>query len=590
MGTSTGESAYTGGCLSLFGLPFLIVGLFLSVLYFNGYQKWLTTQRWVETPCWIETAELETSQDDGTTYKAKATYRYEYQGNTYRSSDVSLYSGSDNVGDFQQDAYFELAQYAESLPRERNDRNLNPDQRKPFRCFVNPSNPQQAVIYRVFRWQLQSLMSIFALSFPAIGSFLVLGGIWTIQNAKEERKLKEDFPDEPWRWKTIWARETIPEHFQGRQRAIDLYVIWSAAIITPLILVSVATGAFSSSGYAWLLLILVGLWFLPAMATWRGLRKRWSIGSTQLKLETPFGEPGRILAGEILLGSEVEIPEKAKIALICEKIVTVHSSDSVSTFTEIVWRSENDFTGKKGPVRQLPFSFEVPIHAKESSVDGNTEYQWKVKLDWLGPKVQVEFEVPIFQTQASRILASENPSNDFEEDEITNDQLRDRLSKDGIEIRFDDNDRLQSLICTSDRHKTLKVFLCVFYSIWTLIAVVLIVLKANGLLQVFWGATSIVLWASLIWWAFHRRTVQFEDQRITVTNEVGPWKRTVTFDRQSLSEVSHCVGMHSGKKRYFQVQFKSLQGKKIILADGISEEAAARKLANSVSDWSREKG
>ena len=110
-------NSLSGGCLSLFGLPFLIAGLVLTVIYFNGYRKWLATQNWVETPCWIETATLETSHDDSTTYKATATYRYDYQGTTYRSSNVSIYSGSDNVGDFQQNAYRELARIRSRYPR-----------------------------------------------------------------------------------------------------------------------------------------------------------------------------------------------------------------------------------------------------------------------------------------------------------------------------------------------------------------------------------------------------------------------------------------------------------------------------------------
>jgi hypothetical protein len=402
----------SGGCLTLFGLPFLVVGLGLTLVYFNGYRKWLVTQSWVETPCWIETAELKTTHHEGTTYKAIATYRYVYQGTTYRGDKVSIYGGSDNIGDFQQEAFRELAQYAETPPKGRDHRKREDLQGTPFRCFVNPDDPRQAVIYRVLRWPLQAFMSIFALTFPAVGAGIVFGSLWATRHQQFEEQMMSDFPDHPWTWKKAWSTETIPDGSRPWQSAFDAYSLWAAMILAPLLFATATTGAFARDWYAWLLLIPVGLWLIPASKSWQGIRKRWTMGAARLRIHKPFVEPGSIFAGEIVLEREVLLPEKPHVQLVCEKKVTHESSDGHSVSSETVWRAdcecgqETTFM-RNFPVSRLPISVAIPVDAKESGKVGDTEYQWKVELDVSRTVIKASFEVPVFHTVASRALAAE---------------------------------------------------------------------------------------------------------------------------------------------------------------------------------------
>ena len=380
------------------GLGLLLGGLMITFFYFDGYRKWLGSQHWVETPCWIETVEL---SDDGETYQTKATYRYNYQGTTYHSEVVSLYGGSDNIDTFHQDIYQELVEYAELLPDERPNSNPNRNV-PPFRCYVNPSKPDQAVIYRVLRWELQAFTAIFALTFVPIGAGLVFGGFWGTISAEGE-------------WKMDWAGDEIRDHSRSWQRMVDVYSLWSAAIIAPLII----AGAFQQQWKSWLLWIYVGLWLVPASVTWKGLRKRASIGHAYLRLEKPFIEPGNVIAGVIHFDRKASIPEKARINLLCEKKVAVQTSDGKSMYTKVVWRSQeqlsppDDFVGDF-PVAQLLFSFDVPLRAYESGQAGNTKYQWKVVFDVPGTMVKGAFEVPVFHTDASRALAAASLDEEVE--------------------------------------------------------------------------------------------------------------------------------------------------------------------------------
>jgi hypothetical protein len=102
----------SGGCVSLFGLPFLAGGIVTSWIYFSGYTDYMKARGWEEVPCWIGSASLENHGDsDGSSYKAIATYHYEYAGQTWKGDRVSLYNTADNIGDFQQNAHRELSQY-----------------------------------------------------------------------------------------------------------------------------------------------------------------------------------------------------------------------------------------------------------------------------------------------------------------------------------------------------------------------------------------------------------------------------------------------------------------------------------------------
>jgi Protein of unknown function (DUF3592) len=181
---ASSKSLVGGGCLALFGLPFLAAGVFLSFLYFSGYVKWWNAKSWVETPCWIESTELEKSGSDSDSHKLLATYRYEFGGHVYQGDRVSLYEGSDNVGDFHEESYRELSHHVKGATSGSED-----DAQQPFSCYVNPENPSESVIYRTLRWEMQAFMSVFALTSPAVGAGLVLSAVWGTRMMRKKSQI-----------------------------------------------------------------------------------------------------------------------------------------------------------------------------------------------------------------------------------------------------------------------------------------------------------------------------------------------------------------------------------------------------------------
>ena len=125
--------------LMLFALPFAGGGTFVGYLAGSMLVNWARAGSWVEVPARILHTDLDVNHgDDSTTYRVEATYEYTHMGTTYVSDRVTFGVGSDNIGSFHEDKYRELRDYVGSGDR--------------FRCFVNPDDPTEAVLYRELRW------------------------------------------------------------------------------------------------------------------------------------------------------------------------------------------------------------------------------------------------------------------------------------------------------------------------------------------------------------------------------------------------------------------------------------------------------
>ena len=102
-------------------------------------------QGWKETPAKIVRAKLETHRGSkgGTTYEATAEYTYQYGSRQYTGNRVGIQGGSDNFGSFQQNVHRQLSEHQKSG--------------RPFRCYVNPERPAEAILFRDLRWEMVGL-------------------------------------------------------------------------------------------------------------------------------------------------------------------------------------------------------------------------------------------------------------------------------------------------------------------------------------------------------------------------------------------------------------------------------------------------
>ncbi len=202
------------GCLIFFSLPFAAVGAGMAIWQIYSVGSFVRMQNWVEVPARILKVELiENSDGDGITYETKAEYEYEYRGAKHKGARVGIDRGADNIGGFQQTAYEELKHYEQS--------------KRPFRCYVNPGNAAESILYRNFRWPIVFFKIIFVVLFGGVGFGLLLLGFASSADAPSAAKASSETP---WLSRVDWASGRIVHSGKPRaMAAVFATAVWNIA-------------------------------------------------------------------------------------------------------------------------------------------------------------------------------------------------------------------------------------------------------------------------------------------------------------------------------------------------------------------------
>ncbi len=388
-----------GGCIAIVGLPFAIAGVAIGLfLYLPVLTTWWNARSWVETPCRIETAKLkvnpgrQSSRSGGRkspTYEVQASYRYEFDGQSYRSNRVSLGKGADNIGSFHQRAHEELEAYRRS--------------REPFVCYVDPHRPEESILYRDLRWGLLLLYSVFPTVFPLVGGGMVIGGVLGQRQALASAALRKRHPGEPWRWRPEWkGDEVLP--VKDHMALIFAAAAWIGLVQLPLAGALIASGEIERTPVAAFALLPSLLLLVPvAMAIGR-LKTRRRLGDVSLLLnETPL-RPGRALEGVLRFGASLSLRESLKLRMSCTKTTVHRSGGKNRTVTETLW--ENAETLGTGPARRdsrgtvLPLRLDLPGDLPGTSPDPSPSETrtWSLEIASASGGKPVRIALPVFKT------------------------------------------------------------------------------------------------------------------------------------------------------------------------------------------------
>ncbi len=146
-------------------LAFPGVAIFMAYRSVSMVATWQRAKGWVETPATIEHLDLKVDHDDdGTTYRVVCSYTYVFNDATYQSDRVGLTGGSDNIGSWHQDTYDRLKHHRDAIESE------------PLSCWVNPTNPAEAVLDRSLRKSLLLFNLLFAVAFGGVSVVVVWFG------------------------------------------------------------------------------------------------------------------------------------------------------------------------------------------------------------------------------------------------------------------------------------------------------------------------------------------------------------------------------------------------------------------------------
>lgn len=359
------------GCAGLFLLPFALVGVFTAGQLVTQVWEWRSAQSWVERPCWIDRAELKVDRDeDGTSYQTEADYRYEFDNRPFKGSRVWLRSGFDNIGDFQCRVHRELQEHQTAG--------------RPFRCFVNPSDPNASVLYREFRWEMLIFQLVFVLAFGGIGIGGFVGLAFAYRKKKQMDAARAINPSEPWTWDATTADgKLLPK---PRWIGTTAFAFFWNVIGWPV------TGLFLRNEFQrgpsliWFMLIfpLAGQWLL--WRAFKALRIRIRFGLPVLTIQ-----PWPFYVGDQLSGT-IEFPKAVPSSeeLVAELRVFVKGSgdDSDKELFKVVTRIPNDGEGRSlgfAPPANLPRTELFNENTHDSTAD------WEIKIT--GSDGASDFEV-----------------------------------------------------------------------------------------------------------------------------------------------------------------------------------------------------
>jgi Protein of unknown function (DUF3592) len=144
-------------------LSVLVVGpaSFINWIYGDMLVAHHAMQSWQEVPARIESVEFHTYSISASrrTHVTTARYQYEFAGRSYHGFKVTWGNRYDNLP-FHENAYRELQDHQQSGV--------------PFRCFVNPHDPEQAILYRQLRPEILVLVTVLEmmLGLPLTGIIL----------------------------------------------------------------------------------------------------------------------------------------------------------------------------------------------------------------------------------------------------------------------------------------------------------------------------------------------------------------------------------------------------------------------------------
>jgi hypothetical protein len=557
------KKAGVGGYL--FGGIFLFAGL--AVMMYVGLLpvgKYLLSGQWERVPATVLSSELHRHRSDGSsTYSVTARYRYSYQGQTFTSDQVGLYSGSDNVGDYWQ-------QLSSRLDRARASN-------RALQAWVNPSNPTQAYLDRTFRWSTL----IFGLTFGGVFALVGAGVMYLMRRGRDPQTVSGT------------------GQYSSREKSGHWLMVGFGAvfILLPSPAYLEVWKEVSRGNYMILLVLLFPL--AGAGIALAGLRMRNNyrfFGPTPLALDPQPGQAGGQVGGSIQLGRALSAEQSVTVWLSCIRCYYSGSGKDRKTRESIRWQNRQRAWCR--PVQsgtEIQFCFDAPAdqpatRERDRSVSGRKDWiRWRVELDGQvqGRALKRSWEVPVEAGSGSSRY--ELPDSHVEADQ--RDRKMDALESANQQIEVEQTSEGLHLISRAGRNLGMKLGLLVFGCAFAAVGTFLFVQAAEeGFMLYIMGSIF-----GLIGYPMVLATLYTLARRLDAWVRGGEvrnqrrWLGIVLFRREGqLLNADQLVlesGMSStsnGRKTEYMTLYAKVDGKKLRLAEGIAGREAGEALREAV--------
>lgn len=373
----------------LFFAVFAAAGI--AAFYFISFDMVFNSVKansWEPVYAELQSYDLDTNRSsDSTTYKAMASYSYDYQGVRYTSNKVSFSNGYDNLGSYHQDMYQRLRRIS------RNDERLE--------IWVNPDKPSQAVIDRGVRWGSLVFGSIFLLIFGGVG----FGGLYfSYVTRNDDKPIENSDPNKPWTVYRIWASPIRLSNAKiGARFWLGFALFWN---VISLASVFAAFDEVMSGNHLALIVLLFPLIGIFLLWNWYKAHRSFKLtGLMPLELDPYPGSVGGQVGGTIRVSNQrLQSPKNLKIKLLCVYKYQQKSGKETKTKERIVWeqsmvpKSLMSVTGI-----ELRFSFDVPDNLPVSDPPfDSSRNMWRVSFTGEaqdGVLIERQYDdIPVFDT------------------------------------------------------------------------------------------------------------------------------------------------------------------------------------------------
>ncbi|UTA48107.1 DUF3592 domain-containing protein [Simiduia sp. 21SJ11W-1] len=368
--------------LSLFALPFACVGVgFLLFSIIPSVVEWAQMQSWQPVSAEVLSANTRVSRgDDSTTYEAQARYRYVYQGGQYESARVGIMSGADNIGRWQQARGAELKRALQN--------------KRAITVYVNPNEPQEAVVYRELRWGMLAFKSIFVVVFGGVG----IGLIWLAWRKADEPASLEGEP-EPWRLRKAWANPVHSNSKLGLYVITGFAIVWNALSLPVVFVVPEELAKGNQAILFALVFPLVGAGLIiAAIVKWR----QWlRFGAVPLHMNPWPAQLGGQLAGKLAFALPYNPHARVELRLSCIHSYYSGTGKNRERREKIVWQAEGYANTEPAPVGSaVEFAFDIPADLPHSQLPDERYHFWRldVSANIPGADFSQQYEVPVFAT------------------------------------------------------------------------------------------------------------------------------------------------------------------------------------------------
>ncbi|MEZ5529172.1 MAG: DUF3592 domain-containing protein [Porticoccaceae bacterium] len=378
----------------IFGLMFFISGLWAVWLTtHNAFQAWFMAVNYVPAKAYVESVSLKSVRhDNATTYQTVATYRYTYHGKEYTGDRVSIHSGSDNVGSYQED----MAQKLKTAYY--NQRSIT--------IYVDPNNPVNSIIDKNLRPLLLILPACIAGPFLVIGFVLMRLSLTSGRNSWSSSRLNDNLPPDSENNSTQVSQEQSREGIKAiNHRTLWIWTIFAAMFnfpTLPLLLLMPHEVRKGNYGVLFgLVFVAVGLVFLTIVV--RALLEQRRFRDVKLFLQPYPSQIGEAVAGYLYVPIEKRPNQYYKVTLELMHTERKSTSEGTSNVTSSVWQRATKGNAYSTPTgSRVEFSFHIPEGMNESRSGDGLGYWWQitVKCNNRGINLNRKYEIPVVKTDS----------------------------------------------------------------------------------------------------------------------------------------------------------------------------------------------